>query len=611
MGSRRESFSSSPLPMSLDDVSINGPITRSLSKSTPRDPSIKHPPPARAQVKDRAEDDISVQPPAQTLDQGPDHSDEPTILPVDHTKESSCSPIEKLPTEILEAVINYVGGHLGSAGFSKSDASRNWNAILRHPRRKNISNLALVSSAWRRLVQERIFRHSRITSCTYTSHADGVVVKVQGTQGALTQCGDFFLNHSHLQSYVRHFQVIVPIWETKRSAMCQRHLQDLGNVESTGSIIRGTYGYPVSQGILNDQQAEISQIFQPASHNAALSEIFGSAQVLFPELHALTIEGGHCKRPPQIKYFPSQPGNPFMLSEPWSLRCSRPGSTFLGNSPSEPYLPTLSSLKVLILKGAWNIVRQPSDLNVFYRALPNLQELHCTYHAPKTDAYSTMSETLRTNTFPHTVRHLNICLEGLYAKNPSSLVKWRKLYPTYHICRDIGGIVPQLESIAYTGRLCGALFSSAIKAAEQTRVGTARLKRVDIIVQNVCRDANANNDGTGIHNWPFIQAFEMLIVQAMRALAVYQDVKCMRIRFIDLDSPDPLLNPTFHLEGDKAWGFWSTEILSLLQAARPEVRFEASQYGAAYKDADSGIARRSHSVEDYSAMAQGLGRVLL
>ena len=169
METSREPLNSSPLLMSLDDVTLNLPaaasITRSLSKSTPRDLSVKHPPPPRrAQVKDRAEDDISVQPPTQTNDQGLDHFEGPTILPVDQTKESSCSPIEELPAEILEAIISHVGGQLGSPGFSRLETTRNWNVILRHPRRKNVSDLALVTSSWRRLVQERIFRHSKIIS---------------------------------------------------------------------------------------------------------------------------------------------------------------------------------------------------------------------------------------------------------------------------------------------------------------------------------------------------------------------------------------------------------------------------------------------------------------
>ena len=62
-------------------------------------------------------------------------------------------------------------------------------------------------------------------------------------------------------------------------------------------------------------------------------------------------------------------------------------------------------------------------------------------------------------------------------------------------------------------------------------------------------------------------------MQGVRLLQTYTSVKNMRIRFIDLDSPAPQLNPTFHLEDDRAWGLWSDDILSLLREARPDVRF--------------------------------------
>ena len=162
----RDPSNASTLHLTLESVSLNMPsvipITRSLSKSNPRDPAIKHPPPPRAQVRDRAEDDISVQPSTQINELEIEHIEDPPILPAEHPKAPSCSPIDQLPHEILDAIISHVGGQLGSAGLSKrSDRVRNWNAILRHPRRKTVSDLALVCPTWRCLVQERIFRHSK------------------------------------------------------------------------------------------------------------------------------------------------------------------------------------------------------------------------------------------------------------------------------------------------------------------------------------------------------------------------------------------------------------------------------------------------------------------
>ena len=48
----------------------------------------------------------------------------------------------------------------------------------------------------------------------------------------------------------------------------------------------------------------------------------------------------------------------------------------------------------------------------------------------------------------------------------------------------------------------------------------------------------------------------------------------MRIRFIDLDTPCPLLNPYFLLKGMEVSGIWSEEILAWLERARPGVEFE-------------------------------------
>lgn len=377
-----------------------------------------------------------------------------------------------------------------------------------------------------------------------------------------------------------------------------------------------------------------------ASKNATIDEIFGYAQILFPYLCALTLEGGHCKKPPKVRYYreakvnllqdliskdviPSRVGT----SETMIITPSLPASVqenLRSNLPilhqSQPFplpppqliigprLPRLSNTKTLILKGAWNMVRSSFDFSTLATALPSLREFHCAYHKPKTGAYKAICDSLA-NDFPPTVTSLNLSLEGLYTKNMSSLKKWRKLYPTHHICRNLGAIAPQLESLTYTGRVCGAIFSSAIVAAEQTRSSCTRLKSIDIVVNNVCRDPTSNNDGTGMYNFDFIQAFEALVVQGVRALQTYTSVKNMRIRFIDLDSPAPQLNPMFHLEGNRAWGLWSEEILSLLREARPEVRFLGStgksiDGGEEILERDATGLRRSMGVERYKAMAQ-------
>lgn len=153
----------------LDDISLNvpaaTPLSRSLSKSTPRDPMLKLHPPPKSQAISRAEDDISVQPHSQVEDQsvwsGEDTvSNQVTNIP---PPRSHLINLEAMPAEILELIAGYVVGHLGSANGGSTDSEaciKNWNEIMRHPRRRNISDLALTSRIWRRLIQERLFRHS-------------------------------------------------------------------------------------------------------------------------------------------------------------------------------------------------------------------------------------------------------------------------------------------------------------------------------------------------------------------------------------------------------------------------------------------------------------------
>lgn len=380
--------------------------------------------------------------------------------------------------------------------------------------------------------------------------------------------------------------------------------------------------------------------FQLASKNATIDEIFGYAQTLFPCLCALTIEGGHCKRPPKVRYFREaitsnalqttrsvvntssglgtieskilNPSMPKFLQENGQsnlpvLHQPQPLAPQSFQRLIEPQLPRLLDTKTLILKGAWNTVRSSTDFSILATAMPSIREFHCTYHKPKTGAYRAICDSLAYD-FPPTITSVNLCLEGLYTKNASSLKKWRKLYPTHHICRNLGAVAPQLESLTYSGRVCGAIFSSAIKAAEQTRGSCTRLKSIDIVVNNLCRDPATNNDGTGMYNFAFIQGFEGLMLQGMRLLQTYTSVKNLRIRFIDLDSPAPQLNPTFHLEGDQAWGLWSEDILSLLREVRPDVRFlgwpgKLIHGGEEVLERDANGLRRSVGVEYYKAIA--------
>lgn len=161
---------SSRTPLDRNDPSFSTPTTpipRSLSKSTPRALTVK-PPPFRSRAKNQTEDDISVQPLSQPDDQIISTIDDPFLIPPSEPrKEWQCpqSHLEMLPPEILEGIVGHVVGHLGSTTSDPSGSQhtvRNWNAIMRHPRRKKVADLALVSYTWRRLIQERVYRHSKM-----------------------------------------------------------------------------------------------------------------------------------------------------------------------------------------------------------------------------------------------------------------------------------------------------------------------------------------------------------------------------------------------------------------------------------------------------------------
>lgn len=147
-------------------------IDRCQCRSTPRALTVKPPPASKAWFKNQTEDDISVQNLSQADDQSNDTTDDPFRLPAIKPckdPEALKSRVQDLPSELLEAIVGHLVGHLGSTISDPSGAHhnvRNWNAIMRHPRRKKVADLALVSNTWRRLIQERVYRHSKAASST-------------------------------------------------------------------------------------------------------------------------------------------------------------------------------------------------------------------------------------------------------------------------------------------------------------------------------------------------------------------------------------------------------------------------------------------------------------
>lgn len=72
--------------------------------------------------------------------------------------------LENLPLEIHGLILDYLFGDIHSVTSTASSLQSGINRLtsaMRHPRRKALSDVALVSPTWRELVQERIYRHSK------------------------------------------------------------------------------------------------------------------------------------------------------------------------------------------------------------------------------------------------------------------------------------------------------------------------------------------------------------------------------------------------------------------------------------------------------------------
>jgi hypothetical protein len=94
---------------------------------------------------------------------GPDQS-ETTSRSKDELQQAENVPATKmtfsrLPTEIHELILDHLFGVRAST-VNTTSSSRGWSTALRHSRRRQLSNVALISRSYRELVQGRLFKHS-------------------------------------------------------------------------------------------------------------------------------------------------------------------------------------------------------------------------------------------------------------------------------------------------------------------------------------------------------------------------------------------------------------------------------------------------------------------
>lgn len=448
--------------------------------------------------------------------------------------------------------------------------------------------------------------------------ANFVSVKIKGNRAGLAESSDWFSENFQLVKHVRHVEFWVPVWAEKAPGHQKTRFMD-----APGGIIPATSLHDHGSGLTNSSARDIgyqtndlhrhmadntddeyrgyTYPFSSGSTSATLSEIFSHIACFFSEAQIFTLEGGHCKKSNMIRQFPAA----------------------LFPTPDRR-LDVLPNIRKFAMRGAWNIMREYAHWAVIEKALPGMQEWHCSYAKPRPEAYMTINSIL--GHFPSKLRHVSISLDGFYCKHgaegdgtPGSSPQ--SMPVTQHLCERLGKIAPQLETLSFTGRICECFFRTVIEVAK-ARKQASPLQAVDMIVKSCCRlvvvskrPAEENNEAatdteddagetassdssttiaadtatttqllipsphhsdalSSITNMTFIRSFERLTLSAVRSL----DLSCLpalshiRIRSIDLDSACPLLNPYFVFsgpEGGRCAGMWSEEIVEALERNRP------------------------------------------
>ena len=483
------------------------------------------------------------------LDQEADGTpaDSPPTLPT-----TSSLSIEDLPSEVQGLILDYIFGDLHSitsGSITFQPGSKNISSSMRHPRRKAVSDLALISPAWGDLVQERIYRH----------------IKIKGTRAGLRESEEWFRENMHLTRHIRHIEFWVPVWGDKASL---DRTFDIAVPSPTGNRDFHQLASQANSSLMTANEV-LGFNFKLSVYSATLSEIFAHASVFFPEARVLTIEGGHCKKSNMIRHFPAA----------------------LWPDPDQA-LQILPNITTFAMRGAWNIMRDPSHWTTIEKALPNVQDWHCAYAKPRIEAYSTISSILLD--LPSQLRHVTISLDGFYSKETGtsfSSTSSSLFCEPVHLCQRLGHIAPHLESLSYTGKICSCFWNAAAETLRKTKE-EPRLKALEIVVKKCCRPPitlqdpetgemmtailvdDVMMDGASITNLAFIRAFERLVVSTVRHLDLFNLLNYIRIRFIDLDSPCALLNPYFQLLRGKCYGLWNEEILDLLPGVRPGLEYE-------------------------------------
>jgi hypothetical protein len=444
---------------------------------------------------------------------------------------------------------------------------------------------------------------------------------------------DWFSENFQLTKHVRHIEVWVPVWADKSPEHQKTRFMDSpAHVVPIPSFtsLHGpapAHSNSTAQEIYNqtndlsrhlaenndDQYPCFTYPFSNGSTSATLSEIFSHIACFFSQAQIFTLEGGHCKKSNMIRQFP----------------------TALFPAPHRR-LEVLPNIRTFAMRGAWNIIREYDHWTVIQSALPGLQEWHCSYAKPRAEAYTTINSILSHFPTKLRHMNISLdgfyCKDGVDGTGVLGSTPQSNSV-SHHLCERLGRVAPQLESLSFTGRICECFFRTAIEVA-RARKEVSQLRAVDIIVKSCCRlvlvnkpqaedhhdesiidttedvalDFNSLNTNpstsnsstttsiatplnpiqqsnhqhfhpsepalTGLTNMTFIHTFERLILSSILSIdpSSFPVLSHIRIRFIDLDSACPLLNPYFIYDGTRGGrcaGVWNEDILDALWRVRP------------------------------------------
>ncbi|CAK7241285.1 MAG: hypothetical protein STHCBS139747_002745 [Sporothrix thermara] len=431
--------------------------------------------------------------------------------------------LQNLPTEIQELILDYV------FDCRVSSMTKSWPD-------KRLIKMASFTRVWRTLIQRRLY-------CR---------IKLKATALTLTSTLDHFAEFPHLRSYVKHVELWFPVFQPKTASPALRRASATPMITLDG-LSNATYTLP--------------------ANNCSLEEAFHVLGTTFPELSVLTLEGGERKKAPMVRHFVHDelfPSNRRMRL--FSVSGAVADSEVAEAVYSRPrrHLPQIPTVRTLVCKGQWNLMRSDEDFENIVNALPNLRDWQASYSKPKSKSYLTMAMILPK--IPTNLTSLDLCIEGDYRQEISFPPYFLKVLDRVHFCTSLAEATPALQRLTYTGRVCSAFFDVAARLAD---LRTTRLKSVDITVKNCCRHVDHwHESGSGVTDLNFIRAFELLVLSAVRSLRRLKELEHLRIRYVDLEFPVPPLNPFFLIQKGRASGVWSDKIVAELAHVRPDICWE-------------------------------------